>query len=169
VPRRRSARPHDGRHLWRVRLCPKRSRASSVYDDEAAKGLGLAAVLHDIRRSGCRMRYFERALLDEGEWIVMKQHTVWGASSCVGVPASSSLPRSPMRIMSDGRHGISAWSLRTRHPAGATIVAVADSFDAMTTTALTASHSIDWRCRRFAAVLERSFNPTVVEALMRVA
>ena len=109
------------------------------------------------------------ALLDEDEWIVMKQHTAWGGEFLRGRPGFELAA-----AVADAHH--ERWDgmgyprgLRERDiPQAATIVAVADSFDAMTNDRpYRIGHSIDWALQEISAGSGTQFNPTVVEALMR--
>src|SRR5438874_587922 len=66
-----AAEAHDhttGRHLWRVRAVSEAIARELGYDDDAAKGLGLAAVLHDIGKIRVPDALLSSAaLLDEDE------------------------------------------------------------------------------------------------------
>ena len=79
-----AAEAHDhttGRHLQRVRQISEALARELGYDDERAAALGMAATLHDIGK----IRVPDSVLgssnsLAEAEWVLMKQHTLWGSA-----------------------------------------------------------------------------------------
>ncbi len=167
-----AAEAHDdttGRHLQRVRLVTEMLASELGYPPDQVHQMGLAAVLHDIGkvRVPDSVLASSNALTDE-EWVIMKQHTMWGGEFL------------------SGRHGfdLAADVARCHHekwdgsgyprglagdeiPEAAAITSVADSFDAMTN---------DRPYRRGRPVSEavaeivrckgQQFSPRVVDALV---
>ena len=169
-----AAEAHDqatGHHLQRVRAITEALARELGYDERSAADVALAAVLHDIGK----VRVPDSLLsstghLDADEWSIMQQHTTWGAEFLRGRPgfelavdvAAAHHERWDGAGYPNGLAG-------EQIPEAATIVAVADSFDAMT-------HDRPYRARRPAWLalqeIERGagaqFSPKVVNALARL-
>ena len=132
-----SAEAHDhatGLHLENVRAITEALARELGYGEEEAKELGLAAVLHDIGKVRVPDSLLSSAgtLADE-EWELMKHHTSWGAEFLAGRPGfelAATIARSHHERWDGGGYpdGLAGEAI----PESAAIVAVADSFDAMT-------------------------------------
>ncbi len=169
-----AAEAHDrttGKHLQNVRAISEGLARELGWGEEDASELGLAAVLHDIGK----IRVADSVLantgrLSEEEWELMKHHAVWGEEFLAGRPGfelASVIARSHHERWHGGGYpaGLSGEEI----PEAAAIVAVADSFDAMTS-----DRPYRPRRSRAAAVQEiaacsgKQFSPRVVQALMRL-
>ena len=169
-----SAEAHDsttGQHLRGVRGLTEALARELSYDEESARELGMAAVLHDIGK----IRVQESILantgpLDGAELDSMRKHTVWGAEFLAGHPGyelAATVARSHHERWDGGGYpdGLAGKAI----PAAATIVAVADAFDAITSDRpYRASHSVDYALREVEAGSGTQFSPSVVEALVRL-
>ena len=169
-----SAEAHDrtiGVHFQNVRWLAEALARELGHNDEASRELGLAAALHDIGK----IRVPEEILVKSGElsakeWEVIKHHTLWGEQFLNG----------------RGRFELAAIIARSHHerwdgagypdglagetiPDAAAVVAVADSFDAMTShRSYRASQSVDSAVAEIVACSGTQFSPRVVEALVRL-
>ncbi len=166
-----AAEAHDhttGLHLHSVRGLTEALASELGYSDDHARELALAAVLHDIGK----IRVPESVLastgeLTEKEWELMKHHTTWGAQFLADRPSfdlAATIARSHHERCDGGGYpdGLSGEAI----PEAATIVAVADSFDAMThDRPYKAGRSIDDAVREIAACSGKQFSPRVVDAL----
>ena len=169
-----AAEAHDrttGQHLISVRRLAQDLAKEMGYSDEDAYQLGLAAVLHDIGKVSVPDTLLAGAgPLAAEQWAVMRQHTIWGQEFLVarqGFELASRVARSHHERWDGGGYpdGLAGDNI----PEEATIVTVADSYDAMT-------HDRPYRQGRptAEAVAEilansgRQFNPKVVEALVRL-
>ncbi len=168
-----SAEAHDsttGRHLQGVRALAEALAQELGYDGDATE-LGLAAVLHDIGKIRVHDALLSSigALTDE-DWELMKRHTVWGSEFLAGLTdlkLASTIARSHHERW-DGTgypDGLSGEEI----PVAATIVAVADSFDAITSDRpYRRARSIDAAVQELATCSGTQFNPAVIEALLRL-
>ena len=169
-----AAEAHDqstGRHLQRVRLITEALAHELGHDEETAKEIGLAAVLHDIGKIRVPDYVLTSAdSLADDEWVLMKHHTVWGGEflgSRPGFGLAAAVARSHHERW-DGT-GYPDGLLGDQIPEAATITSVADSLDAMT-------NDRPYRQGRPLgdAILEvqawsgRQFSPRVVDALVRL-
>jgi len=169
-----SAEAHDhatGLHLENVRVITEALARELGYGEEEARELGLAAVLHDIGkvRVPDSLLISTGALADE-EWQLMKHHTTWGAEFLAGRPGFELA-----RVIARSHHerwdgdgypdGLAGEAI----PEAATIVAVADSFDAMTSDRpYRAARSVAAAMQETMACSGKQFNPRVVQALVRL-
>ena len=168
-----AAEAHDdttGRHLQRVRLVTEALARELGYSDEHVHQVGLAAVLHDIGK----VRVPDSVLsssnsLSPEEWVMMKQHTMWGGeflSGRHGFDLAADVARCHHERWDGGGYprGLKGDEI----PEPAAITSVADSFDAMT-------NDRPYRQGRPAAEAVQEivscsgtqFNPRVVDALVR--
>ena len=118
-----AAEAHDhstGRHLHRVRSITEALALELGHDEETAKEIGLAAVLHDIGKIRVPDYVLTSAeSLGDVEWALMKHHTVWGGEflgRAPGVRAGGGGGALPPRAV--GRHGISIGPRRGGDPGG---------------------------------------------------
>ena len=169
-----AAEAHDhtiGLHLQGVRSLTEALARELDYSDEDATAIGLASVLHDIGK----IRVADAILADPGkladpQWDIMKQHTVWGAeflAGRAGFELAVSIARSHHERWDGSGYpdGLAGSDI----PEPATIVAVADAFDAMTQVrpyraAQTGLEAI----REITANVGTQFSPNVVAALTRL-
>lgn len=158
-------------HFRHVRILSEALARELGRDEDHARELGLAAALHDIGK----IHVPESVLANTGElsleeWRLMKQHTVWGGEFFAGRPGFE-LAADVARCHHEHWDG-------TGYPDGlagdaipeaATIVAVADAFDAMVSTrpysrALPVAAAI----QEIAACSGKQFSPRVVQAFVRL-
>ncbi len=169
-----AAEAHDrttGRHLQSVRSLVEALARELGYTEEQARELGLAGVLHDIGKIRVPDTVLTRSgRLSDEQWAIMRQHTTWGAQFLDGrrgFERAAQIARSHHERW-DGTgypDGLAGEAI----PAGATIVAVADSFDAITSDrpyrkARPAGQAI----RDIVACSGQQFSPGVVDALVRL-
>jgi putative two-component system response regulator len=168
------AEAHDGttgRHLHNVRVVAEALARQLGQSEEEARELGLASVLHDIGK----IRVPDVILTHTGrlareEWELLKQHTVWGEEFLKGrsgfqLAATTARSHHERWDGSGYPEGLASEAI----PEAATIVAVADAFDAMT-------HDRPYRAARSAAAAVRAivaesgkqFSPAAADGLMRL-
>ncbi len=160
-----------GLHLQNIRALTEALALELGHSEEDARMLGLAAVLHDIGK----IRVPDAVLSGSGpltdeDWELMKQHTVWGAELLAGhrgFELAAAVARSHHERW-DGS-GYPDGLAGDEIPEAATIVAVADAFDAMTSDrpyrpALTVEEAM----REIRACAGRQFSPRVAEAMLRL-
>ena len=132
-----AAEAHDrttGKHLRNVRTISEQIAREIGYSDDDAREIGLAAVLHDMGK----IRVADSVLANTGrlsseEWELMQHHAVWGEQFLAGrsgFELAAKIARSHHERWDGG--GYPDGLLGEEIPEAATIVAVADSFDAMT-------------------------------------
>jgi HD-GYP domain-containing protein (c-di-GMP phosphodiesterase class II) len=169
-----AAEAHDrttGEHLQNVRVISERLALELGHDEESARQIGLAAVLHDMGK----IRVADSVLgntgrLTEAEWELMKHHAVWGEqflAGRAGFELAASIARSHHERWDGGGYpdGLGAEEI----PEPATIVSVADSFDAMTSDRpYRAGRSIAAAMQELVACSGSQFSPVVVEAMARL-
>jgi len=169
-----SAEAHDrttGQHLQNVRAITEALAAELGHSEEQSKELGSAAVLHDIGK----IRVPDSILasvgrLSDEEWELMKHHTTWGAEFLAGRPGfelAAVIARSHHERWDGGGYpdGLAGEAI----PEAATIVAVADSFDAITSDRpYRAARSVAAAVREIVACSGKQFSPRVVQALVRL-
>ena len=169
-----AAEAHDhstGRHLHRVREITEALARELGHDEETAKEIGLAAVLHDIGKIRVPDYVLTSAeSLGDVEWALMKHHTVWGGEFLDARPGFG-LAAEVARCHHERWDGTGYPSglVAEEIPEAAAITSVADSLDAMT-------NDRPYRQGRplSEAVIEvqawsgRQFSPRVVDALVRL-
>ena len=169
-----AAEAHDamtGRHLQRVRAISEAIAREVGYGEQAAAALGLAAVLHDIgkiRMPDALLSSAQR--LDRDERSIMQRHTVWGAEFLRGRPG--------FELAAEVAQAHHEWWDGTGYPFGlageaipeaATIVAVADCFDAMTNDRpYRSGRPASAAVREIEAWSGAQFSPQVVQAFVRL-
>ncbi len=169
-----AAEAHDqatGLHLQNVRAITETLACELGYRQEDAEELGLAAVLHDIGKIRVPDVVLSTAgQLTDLEWELMKQHTVWGGGFLAGrqgFELAATIARSHHERW-DGSgypNGLAGEDI----PKAATIVAVADAFDAMTSDRpYRAARSVAAAVREIVACSGSHFSPKVVQALVRL-
>ncbi|HET6550380.1 MAG TPA: HD-GYP domain-containing protein [Solirubrobacter sp.] len=141
-------------------------------DEDVKRETELGALLHDIGKIHIPDAIINKpGPLDDDEWAIMKTHTIEGQKmldrvggllGTVGLVVRASHERFDGRGYPDGLAGEAI-------PLAARIVAVCDSFNAMTTTrsyrkALPVSHAVD-ELRRCSGT---QFDPAVVDALVAI-
>lgn len=169
-----AAEAHDrttGKHLRNVCTISERLARAMGWDEGDANELGLAAVLHDIGK----IRVADSVLANTGrlspeEWELMKQHAVWGEEFLAGRPGfvlAATIARSHHERWDGGGYpdGLSDDHI----PEAAAIVAVADSFDAMTSDRpYRPRRPVAAAMREIVACSGKHFSPEVVQAMMRL-
>ena len=169
-----AAEAHDettGLHLRGVRTLVETLAQELGYDEDEARDLGLAAVLHDIGKIRVPESILARkAALPAEDWEIMKQHTIWGAEFLAGHPGlefAGTIARSHHEQWDGSGYpeGLAGEAI----PEQVSIVTVADAFDAMThDRPYQASRSLEEAVREIARCSGQQFSPRVVEALQRV-
>lgn len=169
-----AAEAHDrttGQHLRNVRAISEELARELGWREEDAKNLGLAAVLHDIGK----IRVADSVLANTGrltdeEWELMKHHAIWGEGFLTGRPGfelAGVIARSHHERW-DGEgypDGLSGEDI----PEAAAMVAVADSFDAMTSgRPYRPGRPVAAAMQEITACSGKQFSPKVVEAMMRL-
>jgi len=169
-----AAEAHDhttGRHLQRVREITEAIARELGYDGAGANALGMAAILHDIGK----IRVPDSVLgssnsLAEAEWVLMKQHTLWGAAFLADQPGFE-------LAASVARHHHERWDgagypdglAGDDIPESALITTVADSFDAMTNNRpYRRGRPVEEAVREIQSCSGTQFSPRVVDALVRL-
>ncbi|MCI0777755.1 MAG: diguanylate cyclase [Chloroflexi bacterium] len=169
-----AAEAHDqttGTHLQALRWLAEALALELGWEAERAKQVGLAAVLHDIGK----IRVAEAVLAKPGalsneEWDLMKKHTVWGAEFLAGhrgFDLATEIARSHHERWDGGGYpdGLSSEEI----PVAATLVAVADAFDAITSDRpYRAARSIEEAMVELQAASGSQFSPEVVKAMVRL-
>ena len=165
---------HDhvtGLHLQNVRAITEALARELGHSNEDAAELGLAAVLHDIGK----LRVPESVLssmsqLASQEWDLMKHHTTWGARFLAGRPGFElAAAVAHWHHESWDGSGYPDGLAGEAIPEAATIVSVADAFDAMTSgRPYRAARSISAGVREIVACSGKQFSPKVVRALARL-
>jgi diguanylate cyclase (GGDEF)-like protein/PAS domain S-box-containing protein len=169
-----AAEAHDqatGLHLQNVRAITETLACELGYPEEDAEELGLAAVLHDIGKIRVPDVVLSTAgQLTDPEWELMKQHTVWGGDFLAGrqgFELAATIARSHHERWDSSGYpdGLAGEDI----PEAATIVAVADAFDAMTSDRpYRAARSVAAAVREIVACSGSQFSPKVVQALVRL-
>ncbi len=169
-----AAEAHDrttGEHLQNVRVISERLALELGHDEESARQIGLAAVLHDMGK----IRVPDSVLantgrLSEAEWELMKHHAVWGEqflAGRTGFELAASIARSHHERWDGGGYPDGLGEAEIPEPA--TIVSVADSFDAMTSDRpYRPGRSIAAAMQELAACSGSQFSPIVVDAIVRL-
>ncbi len=166
-----SAEAHDhttGLHLQNVRAITEALARQLGYGEEDARELGLAAVLHDIGK----VRVPDSVLgstgrLSDEEWELMKHHSTWGEQFLRkrrGFELAATIARSHHEHWDGSGYpeGLSSEAI----PEAATIVAVADAFDAMISDRpYRAARSVTAALREITACSGTQFSPKVVQAM----
>ncbi len=169
-----SAEAHDhttGLHLQNVRAITEALARQLGYGEEDARELGLAAVLHDIGK----VRVPDSVLgstgrLSDEEWELMKHHSTWGEQFLRkrrGFELAATIARSHHEHWDGSGYpeGLSGDDI----PEAATIVAVADAFDAMISDRpYRAARSVTAALREITACSGTQFSPKVVRAITRL-
>jgi diguanylate cyclase (GGDEF)-like protein len=140
--------------------------------EEQLDDVGRAAELHDVGKIAVPQSLLNKAgPLDDGEWEVMRQHTLVGERMLAVAPALRGV--APLVRASherwDGRgypDGLAGEDI----PLGARIIAVCDSFDAMMTArAYKPAHDEAWCLGELRRCAGAQFDPRVVEAFVNRA
>ena len=169
-----AAEAHDqrtGEHLQNLHALTELLARELGFVPADARRAGLAAVLHDIGK----IRVPEALLSSTGslaheEWDLMKHHTTWGAEFLSGRPElalAASVARSHHERWDGAGYpdGLAGDDI----PEVATIVAVADAFDAMTTgRPYRAPRSVAAAVREITSCAGTQFSPRVVEGLVQL-
>jgi GAF domain-containing protein len=167
-----AAEAHDdttGRHLQRVRGIAHALATELGHDEEKAKEIGLAAVLHDIGK--IRVPDYvlaSSASLSDQEWALMKDHTIWGSEflgSRAGFELAMQVARSHHERWDGSGYpdGIAGQMI----PEAAAITSVADSLDAMINDRpYRPGRPLHDAIQEVIAWSGRQFSPRVVNALV---
>ncbi len=169
-----AAEAHDnstGRHLHRVRTIAQLLALEIGHSEEKVKEVGLAAVLHDIGK--IRVPDYvlgSTASLSDGEWSLMKDHTIWGGEFLLargGFELAAQVARSHHERW-DGS-GYPDGLLGEQIPEPAAITSVADSLDAIISDRpYRAGRPLADAIEEIRAWSGRQFNPHIVDALVRL-
>ncbi len=163
---------YTGEHSYRVIALALQIADEMGLDEDERRLVEFGALLHDVGKIAVPKEIINKAgPLDDGEWAIMKQHTVYGqqmldkvggSMTDVGVIVRASHERWDGKGYPDGTIGEEV-------PLAARIVSVADTFSAITTTrsyrtAQTPEAAIE-ELRRCAGT---QFDPKVVDAVVAV-
>ena len=169
-----AAEAHDattGRHLSRVREITAALAKELGYEEDAARSLGMAATLHDIGKIRVPDSVLGSAKsLAEAEWVLMKQHTIWGGAFLAGKPGfelAAMVARHHHERWDGGGYpdGLAGEAI----PEAALITTVADSLDAMTSDRpYRQGRPLREAVDEIVSCAGTQFSPRVVEALVRV-
>jgi diguanylate cyclase (GGDEF)-like protein/PAS domain S-box-containing protein len=169
-----AAEAHDdttGRHIQRVRSISEAIARELGYNEAQSHEIGLAAVLHDVGKFYVPDSILRKpAKLTDDEWVVMRQHTIWGAQFLegkYGFELAATIAKTHHESW-DGS-GYPQGLKEEEIPEATLITSVADAFDAMTNDrpyrlGRPAQEAIE-ELERFAG---RQFSPRVVEAMVRL-
>jgi len=169
-----AAEAHDdttGRHIQRVRTVSEAIARELGYTEGQAHEIGLAAVLHDVGKFYVPDSILRKpAKLTDEEWVLMRQHTIWGAeflSGKYGFELAENIARTHHESW-DG-NGYPAGLKAEEIPEATLITSAADAFDAMTNDrpyrlGRPASEAVE-ELVRFSG---RQFSPRVVDAILRL-
>ncbi|HUR83986.1 MAG TPA: HD-GYP domain-containing protein [Solirubrobacteraceae bacterium] len=141
-------------------------------DEDDRRLVEFGALLHDVGKIGVPKEIINKAgPLDDDEWAIMKQHTVYGqqmldkvggSMADVGVVVRASHERWDGKGYPDGTAGEDT-------PLAARIVAVADTFSAITTTrSYRKAQSPEAAMAELRRCAGTQFDPTVVDAVVAV-
>lgn len=123
-----------GDHVLRVQLVAERLAVAAGIGMERAADVGWSAMLHDVGKLHVPDRILLKpGALDEAEWEIMRQHTIWGEHILEhgsGFELARRIARSHHECF-DGR-GYPDGLRGSAIPFEARIVCIADAFDAMT-------------------------------------
>jgi HD-GYP domain-containing protein (c-di-GMP phosphodiesterase class II) len=140
--------------------------------EDELRQIEMGAVLHDVGKIGVPDSVLTKpGKLDDGEWQAMRRHPEIGRGMLVGIgflqPSLDAVAHHHERW--DGRgypHGLT----RSEIPVAGRIVAVADAFDAMTTTRVyRRGLAHDQALGEIKDSRGRGFDPEVVDAFLDVA
>jgi HD-GYP domain-containing protein (c-di-GMP phosphodiesterase class II) len=171
---RRIFRQHDpelGDHFDEVaRLAIRVGRAMDL-DDEEIDVVARAAEFHDIGKIAIPDEVLNKpGPLDEGEWELMRRHTIIGDRILSATPAMR-----PVAALVRGSHerwdgkGYPDGLRGEKTPLGARIVAICDAFDAMTTDrSYQRARSESEALAELRACAGTQFDPAVVEVFCAV-
>jgi ribonuclease P protein subunit RPR2 len=169
-----AAEAHDsttGRHLHRVRTIAELLAMELGHREDAAKEIGLAAVLHDIGK--IRVPDYvlgSTASLSDAEWSLMKDHTIWGGEFLLergGFELAAQVARSHHERWDGSGYpdGLAGEEISV----AAAITAVADSLDAIISDRpYRAGRPLADAIGEVRAWSGRQFNPAIVDALERL-
>jgi diguanylate cyclase (GGDEF)-like protein/PAS domain S-box-containing protein len=169
-----AAEAHDrttGKHLQNVRRISEQLALELGYSEDDARELGLAAVLHDMGK----IRVADSVLANTGrltseEWELMQQHAIWGEQFLAGrsgFELAARIARSHHERWDGGGYpdGLTGENI----PEAALIVAVADSFDAITSDRpYKPGRSSAAAMQEITACSGTQFSPKVVQALVQL-
>jgi diguanylate cyclase (GGDEF)-like protein len=162
--------PYTRGHSQRVSLYAGAIADSMRLSASEVARVRLAGLMHDVGKIGVPDNILTKTgPLDDGEYGVLKKHPVTGERMLASVPFLR-------EILPAVRHHHERWDgkgypdgLATRSiPPDATVLAVADAFDAMTTSRpYRAAFSFNEACRRIREGSGTQFDPLVVGAFER--
>jgi HD-GYP domain-containing protein (c-di-GMP phosphodiesterase class II) len=138
---------------------------------EDVRRVGLAALLHDVGKIGIDDRIIRKpTALTEEEFEIMKRHPVKGAAIMGAIPQLADVIPGMRYHHEKWEGGGYPEGLRGEAiPLQARIVAVADTFDAMTTTRpYQKAMEVDYVLGRIRQLAPSRYEPRVVDALIRV-
>ena len=158
--------PYTGGHLWRVSQLSARLAVAEGLSRTETAAAALGGFLHDVGKVGVPDAILnKRGSLTDAEYAVVKTHPEVGGRVLLGHPLVHLIEAAVIghheRV--DGR-GYPAGLRRDALPVAARIVALADAFDAMTSTRpYRRGLPIDETLARIAGELDRQFDRTLAE------
>ena len=161
---------YTGGHVERVRRYAVALARELDFSEDAARGLDVGAILHDVGKVGVPDKVLAKAgPLDAEEWRAMRQHPAIGAQILQNVPFL--VPALEVVANHHERWDGTGYPLGLRGeaiPLAGRIVAVADAFDALTTDRVyRGRRTIATAVDEVQACSGSQFDPVVVEAFLR--
>lgn len=158
-------------HFQGVRSLAEALAGEIGYGEEETRELGLAAALHDVGKIRVQHETLSHiGPLSPQQWIVMRQHTVWGETFFKGHPGFSLaavIARSHHEHWDGG--GYPDGLVGDQIPEMAAITSVADAFDAIVNgRPYRAARAIDEAVQEVVASSGKQFSPRIVDALVRL-
>ena len=163
---------YTGEHSYGVIALALQIADEMGLDEDERRLVEFGALLHDVGKIGVPKEIINKAgPLDDAEWAIMKQHTVYGqqmldkvggSMTDVGVIVRASHERWDGKGYPDGTAGEDV-------PRAARIVAVADTFSAITTTrSYRRAQSPEEAMGELRRCAGTQFDPKVVDAVLAV-
>jgi putative nucleotidyltransferase with HDIG domain len=163
---------YTGEHSYGVIALALQIADEMGLDEDERRLVEFGALLHDVGKIGVPKQIINKAgPLDDGEWAIMKQHTVYGqqmldkvggSMADVGVIVRASHERWDGNGYPDGTAGEDV-------PLAARIVSVADTFSAITTTrSYRRAQSPEAAIAELRRCAGTQFDPQVVDAAIAV-
>ncbi len=161
-----------GKHSAQVAIWVRSTARLLKQDEEAAKTLFWAAMLHDVGKIGVPENVLTKAgPLSDYEWTIMRMHPILGANIVKSTKVFDAL--APVIFHHQEKYDGSGYPYGLRGdeiPLGSRILAVADAYEAMTSHRV---YRLALGTPEARQELSRSrgthFDPQVVEAFLQVA
>jgi hypothetical protein len=163
--------PHTEAHAGRIRDMATALAVALQVDFEERRAVKLGAILHDVGKIGISDSILMKpGPLTEEEWAIMRSHPEIGERMLAGIDfLSSALPVIRHHHERWGGGGYPDGLAGERIPLGARIVAVCDSFDAMTSDRpYRRAMTVPEACAELARCSGAQFDPRCVAMLTQI-